>query len=71
MYDGILLSTDGAVASEEAESHAIALAEARRPAEAIVQYADAEDMNLLVLRTKHRPEEYRALLESVTDYVLV
>lgn len=133
MYDTVLLSTDGTVASEEAESHAIALAEAHnadlhvlyvvdedvvtaysgdeyvdeaegpehgleelgtetiadiqynakevgvnvvkaiehgRPAETIVRYADVEDMDLLVLGTKHRTEEYRALLGSVTDRVL-
>ncbi|MFC6989006.1 universal stress protein [Haloplanus sp. GCM10025708] len=133
MYDRILLSTDGTVASEEAESHAIALAEAHdavlhvlyvvdedvvtaysgdeyvdeaegpehgleehgretlaevraeasdtgvevvetmrhgRPAETIVTYAEEEDVDLIVLGTKRRPEAYRALLGSVTDRVL-
>ena len=41
-----------------------------RPAEAIVKYADDHDADLLVLGTKRRPDEYRALLGSVTDRVL-
>lgn len=40
------------------------------PAETIVKYADDNDIDLLVLGTKRRPEEYRALLGSVTDRVL-
>ncbi|MFC7073813.1 universal stress protein [Halovenus rubra] len=133
MYDRILLSTDGTVASEEAKSHVIDLAAAHDavlhvlyvvdenvvtaysgdeyvdeaegpehgleelgqetlaevqseasdagvnvveamqhglPAETIVKYADDNDIDLLVLGTKRRPEEYRALLGSVTDRVL-
>lgn len=133
MYDRILLSTDGTVASEEAEAHALELAAANdatlhalyvvdedvvtaysgdeyvdeaegpehgleehgeetlselrtraseagvsietamqhgRPAETIVEYADDHDADVLVLGTKRRPEEYRALLGSVTDRVL-
>ncbi|MFC6838131.1 universal stress protein [Halomarina ordinaria] len=133
MYDRILLSTDGTVASEEAEAHALDLAAAHdavlhvlyvvdedvvtaysgdeyvdeaegpehgleghgeetlselrgrasavdvdveiamrhgRPAETIVRYADECDVDLLVLGTKRRPNEYRALLGSVTDRVL-
>jgi nucleotide-binding universal stress UspA family protein len=133
MYDRILLSTDGTVASDEAESHAIDLAaehgadlhvlyvvdedvvtaysgdeyvdeaegpehgleelgeetlteiESRasdagvdvetamrhgQPEETIVDYADDQDTDLLVLGTKRRPDEYRALLGSVTDRVL-
>ena len=133
MYDCIVLSTDGTVASEEAESHAIELAadqdavlhvlyvvdeavvtaysgdeyvdeaegpehgleehgadtlsaireraaqanvemvEALRrgtPAETIVSYTHEEAADLLVLGTKRRSEEYRALLGSVTDRVL-
>jgi nucleotide-binding universal stress UspA family protein len=133
MYDRILLSTDGTVTSEEAESHAIDLAAAHdavlhvlyvvdenvvtaysgdeyvdeaegpehgleelgqetltevksdaadagvdvveaiqhgQPAETIVAYAADNDIDLLVLGTKRRPEEYRALLGSVTDRVL-
>lgn len=133
MYDRILLSTDGTVASEQAETHALdlatvhdavlyvlyvidedivtaysgdeyideaegpehgleeqgeaALSELRRraseagvdvetamkhgrPAETIVEYADDHDADVLVLGTKRRPEEYRALLGSVTDRVL-
>jgi nucleotide-binding universal stress UspA family protein len=133
MYDRILLSTDGGVASEAATAHAIELAAAHdaelhvlfvvdesvvtaysgdeyvdeaegpehgleelgeeaiaavaadaadagvdvveqirhgRPDEAIVDYADEVDADLLVLGTKRRPDEYRALLGSVTDRVL-
>ena len=133
MYDRILLSTDGTVASEQAEAHALNLAAAHdavlhalyvvdedvvnaysgdeyvdeaegpehgleelgeetlsdlqqraadadvdvetamrhgHPAETIVAYADDHDADLLVLGTKRRPEEYRALLGSVTDRVL-
>jgi nucleotide-binding universal stress UspA family protein len=133
MYDRILLSTDGTVASERAEAHALDLAAAHdavlhmlyvvdedvvtaysgdeyvdeaegpehgleehgektlsdlrsraaeagvdvettmqhgQPAETIVEYADDHDVDLLVLGTKRRPEEYRALLGSVTDRVL-
>lgn len=133
MYERILLSTDGTVASEEAETHALDLAAAHdavlhvlyvvdedvvtaysgdeyvdeaegpehgleehgeetlselrsraseasvdietairhgRPAETIVGYADETDADLLVLGTKRRPDEYRALLGSVTDRVL-
>ena len=40
------------------------------PAEAIVAYADDHEADVLVLGTKRRPEEYRALLGSVTDRVL-
>jgi len=133
MYDRILLSTDGTVASTEAERHAIelaaehdaalhvlyvvdenvynaysgdeyvdeaegpehgleehgaeAIADVRdrareagvdvveeirhgQPSTVIVEYADEADAGLLVLGTKHRPDEYRTLLGSVTDRVL-
>ncbi|WP_336037296.1 universal stress protein [Halobacterium yunchengense] len=133
MYDRILLSTDGTVASADAETHALelaathdavldvlyvvdeavvtaysgdeyvdeaegpehgleeqgeeTLADLRRratdrgvdvetamrhgsPAETIVRYAEERDADLLVLGTKRRPDEYRALLGSVTDRVL-
>lgn len=133
MYDRILLSTDGTVASDEAESHAVELAAVHdavlyalyvvdenivtaysgdeyvdaaegpehgleeigedaldsvrtaaneagvdvvmeirhgRPAETIARYATEEGVDLIVLGTKRRPEEYRALLGSVTDRVL-
>jgi nucleotide-binding universal stress UspA family protein len=133
MYDRILLSTDGTVASEDAEAHALALAEATgatlhalyvvdedvvtaysgdeyvneaegpehgleehgeetlsrvesdttaagvefvdametgQPAETIVDYAEEHDVDLVVLGTKRRAEEYRSLLGSVTDRVL-
>jgi nucleotide-binding universal stress UspA family protein len=133
MYDRILLSTDGTVASEQATAHALDLAAANDavlhvlyvvdeavvtaysgdeyvdeaegpehgleehgeetlaemrtraseagvdiettvqhgyPAETIVEYADDHEVDLLVLGTKRRPDEYRALLGSVTDRVL-
>jgi len=133
MYERILLATNGGVASEDAENHAIELAasvgatlhvlyvvdeavttaysgdeyvdEAEgpehgleehgretldsvrdrasdagvdvvdamrhgRPAESVVAYADDEDVDLLVLGTKRRPDEYRSLLGSVTDRVV-
>lgn len=133
MYTDILISTDGTVASEQAESHAIDLAAAHdanlhvlyvvdqevvnaysgdeyvdeaegpehgleehgeetiealrsqaseqgveivdaikhgRPAETIVEYADDNAVDLIVLGTKRQPDEYRALLGSVTDRVL-
>lgn len=41
-----------------------------RPAETIVSYADDHDTDILILGTKRRPDEYRALLGSVTDRVL-
>lgn len=133
MYDRILLSTDGSVASDAAEAHAIELAATHNatlhvlfvidegvvnaysgdeyvdeaegpehgleeigeetlaavrtaaadagvetvevmrqgePADTIVDYADDEDIDMLVLGTKRRPEAYRTLLGSVTDRVL-
>jgi nucleotide-binding universal stress UspA family protein len=133
MYDRILLPTDGSIASERAEAHALELAaqhdavlhvlyvvdeavvnaysgdefvdgaegpehgleeqgreviaelerraadagvrvesalEHGDPAETIVRYADAHDVDFLVLGTKHRPEAYRALLGGVTSRVL-
>ena len=133
MYNRILLSTDGTVASEQAAAHALDLAATHdatlhvlyvvdedvvtaysgdeyvdeaegpehgleehgedtlselrtraseagidietaihhgRPAETNIAYADDHDADLLVLGTKRRPEEYRALLGSVTDRVL-
>ena len=39
-------------------------------AETIVDHADDCDADLLVLGTKRRPDEYRALLGSVTDRAL-
>lgn len=41
-----------------------------RPAETIVEYADDNAVDLIVLGTKRQPDEYRALLGSVTDRVL-
>ena len=133
MYERILLATNGGVASEDAEAHAIELAasvgatlhvlyvvdeavttaysgdeyvdeaegpehgleehgrealdsvrergaeagvevvDAMRyggPAREVVAHADDEDVDLVVLGTKRRPDEYRSLLGSVTDRVL-
>ena len=56
-------ATDAGVDVETAMQHG-------RPAETIVAYADDHDAELLVLGTKRRPDEYRALLGSVTDRVL-
>lgn len=133
MYDRILLATDGTVASKNAESHAIDLAnvhsadlhvlfvldesiyttysgdeyvdeaegpehglkelgnetlaqvrstaedvgvdvtekiERGDPVETILSYADRENVDMVILGTKHRSAEYRALLGSVTDRVL-
>lgn len=133
MYDQILLATDGTVSSQNAESHAIDLAQEHSatlhvlfvvdesiytaysgdeyvdeaegpehgleelgeesvehvrstakdaeveiikaiehgdPVEAILDYGDRKNIDMVVLGTKHRPAEYRALLGSVTDRVL-
>lgn len=133
MYDQILLATDGTVASQNAESHAIKLAETHNatlhvlfvvdesiytaysgdeyvdeaegpehgleelgqeaieevrmmakdrdveiievvkhghPVDTILEYGDDQEIDMVVLGTKHRPAEYRALLGSVTERVL-
>jgi nucleotide-binding universal stress UspA family protein len=44
--------------------------ETGQPAETIVDYAEEHDVDLVVLGTKRRAEEYRSLLGSVTDRVL-
>jgi nucleotide-binding universal stress UspA family protein len=38
--------------------------------ETILEYEDRNDVDIVVLGTKHRPAEYRAILGSVTDRVL-
>jgi nucleotide-binding universal stress UspA family protein len=56
-----------------AGEHGVEVVEALRhgqPTERIVTYADENDVDLLVLGTRRRPAEYRALLGSVTDRVL-
>lgn len=40
------------------------------PVETITDYADERDVELIVLGTKRRPAEYRALLGSITNRVL-
>ena len=40
------------------------------PVETITDYADDHDVDLIILGTKRRSAEYRALLGSVTDRVL-
>jgi nucleotide-binding universal stress UspA family protein len=133
VYDQILLATDGTIASKNAESHAIELAETHNatlhilfvadesiytaysgdeyvdeaegpehgleelgqeaieavrtnaedinvetigavkhgyPVDTILDYGDRQDIDMVVLGTKHRPAEYRALLGSVTERVL-
>ncbi|AZH26442.1 universal stress protein [Haloplanus aerogenes] len=40
------------------------------PHEEIVEYADENDIDLIVLGTRRHPEEYRSLLGSVTDRVV-
>jgi nucleotide-binding universal stress UspA family protein len=40
------------------------------PADVVVSYADDRAVDLVVLGTRRRPTEYRALLGSVTDRVL-
>jgi len=41
-----------------------------RPHEEVVDYADENDVDLIVLGTRRHPEEYRSLLGSVTDRVV-
>jgi nucleotide-binding universal stress UspA family protein len=58
---------------DRGEEGAVEVASAMRrgvPSETIVEYANEADVDMIVLGTKHRPAEYRALLGSVTDRVL-
>ena len=59
-----------ASAAAEAGVSAVDALEYGDPAEQIVDYGDEHDVDLIVLGTKRRPEEYRVLLGSVTDRVL-
>jgi nucleotide-binding universal stress UspA family protein len=40
------------------------------PEERVLHYADEHDVDLLVLGTRRRPDEYRSLLGSVTERVV-
>ncbi|WP_435185398.1 universal stress protein [Halobellus sp. EA9] len=54
---------DAGVAVETALRHG-------RPPETIVEFARETDVDLVVMGTRRRPDEYRSLLGSVTDRVL-
>ncbi len=56
--------------ADEAGVDAVEVMRHGRPSDAIVDYADEAEADLLVLGTKRRPDEYRTLLGSVTDRVL-
>ena len=56
-----------------AANHGVEVIEELRhghPHEEIVEYADENDIDLIVLGTRRHPEEYRSLLGSVTDRVV-
>jgi nucleotide-binding universal stress UspA family protein len=62
-----------AAVRERAAEHGVEVVDEMRhgePAEVVVAHADDRAVDLLVLGTKRRPTEYRALLGSVTDRVL-
>ncbi|EMA56140.1 universal stress protein [Halococcus thailandensis JCM 13552] len=57
----------------DAESHGVEVTTTIQhgdPVETITDYADERDVSLIILGTKRRSAEYRALLGSVTDRVL-
>lgn len=59
--------------SADAEDHGAEVTTAIQhgdPIETIIDYTDEHDVNLIILGTKRRSAEYRALLGSVTDRVL-
>lgn len=61
------------IVSADAEDHSTEITTAIQhgdPIETITDYADEHDVNLIILGTKRRSAEYRALLGSVTDRVL-
>lgn len=61
------------IVSADAEDHSAEITTAIQhgdPIETITDYADEHDVNLIILGTKRRSAEYRALLGSVTDRVL-
>jgi nucleotide-binding universal stress UspA family protein len=55
-------AADASVELETALEHGV-------PEERLLQYADDRDVDLLVLGTRRRPDEYRSLLGSVTERV--
>ena len=57
-------------AAEDVDIDVITNVERGDPVEMILSYGDRENVDMVVLGTKHRPAEYRALLGSVTDRVL-
>jgi nucleotide-binding universal stress UspA family protein len=59
-----------AARAEDAGVDAVTAMRYGQPAETIVEYADEENVALVVLGTQRRPAEYRSLLGSVTDRVL-
>lgn len=55
-----------------AEDNGVEITEAVKlghPVDTILEYGDREGIDMVVLGTNHRPEEYRALLGSVTERV--
>ncbi|EMA54818.1 universal stress protein [Halococcus salifodinae] len=57
-------------AAEDVDIDVVTDVERGDPVETILNYGDRENVDMVVLGTKHRPAEYRALLGSVTNRVL-
>lgn len=57
-------------AAENVDIDVVTDVERGDPVETILNYGDRENVDMVVLGTKHRPAEYRALLGSVTNRVL-
>jgi nucleotide-binding universal stress UspA family protein len=53
-----------------ADVEAVERLEHGRPEEVILEYAEESDVDLLVMGTRRRPDEYRSLLGSVTERVV-
>jgi len=58
------------VRTEAADVDVVEVLRRGDPAGTVVDYGDEADVDLIVLGTRRRPSEYRALLGSVTDRVL-